>query len=210
MVDAGHFKELDNILQLLQQKSNGGSGVEGEEAADDGDAAGAAGAAEGGGATGGGGGGKAAARQTSPRQIFLFSATLMLPPNAKESNAKKLKAHKAIKSHSTMERLLSKLTFQNALKVIDLSREQLVASRLTQAVLTCMANEKDAYLHLLLRQRPGRVIVFCNAISCLRRHAAPSQLTPPQLPPPQLHRLVPTQAALAARSHADHSHRSAG
>merc|ERR1740136_357846 len=68
-----------------------------------------------------------------------------------------------------MERLLSKLTFQNALKVIDLSREQLVASRLTQAVLTCMANEKDAYLHLLLRQRPGRVIVFCNAISCLRR-----------------------------------------
>ena len=32
MVDAGHFKELDNILQLLQQKSNGGSGVEGEEA----------------------------------------------------------------------------------------------------------------------------------------------------------------------------------
>ena len=32
-----------------------------------------------------------------------------------------------------------------------------------------MSNEKDAYLHLLLRQRPGRVIVFCNAISCLRR-----------------------------------------
>ena len=32
-----------------------------------------------------------------------------------------------------------------------------------------ISNEKDAYLHLLLRQRPGRVIVFCNAISCLRR-----------------------------------------
>jgi hypothetical protein len=37
-----------------------------------------------------------------------------------------------------------------------------------------MSNEKDAYLHLLLRQRPGRVIVFCNAISCLRRRAAPA------------------------------------
>ena len=31
MVDAGHFKELDNILQLLQQRSYGGGGVEGEE-----------------------------------------------------------------------------------------------------------------------------------------------------------------------------------
>ena len=103
MVDAGHFKELDNILQLLQQRSNGGSGVEGEEEPAEGEA-------------GGGTVAKAAARQASPRQIFLFSATLMLPPNAKESNAKKLKAHKAIKSHSTMERLLSKLKFQNALK----------------------------------------------------------------------------------------------
>ena len=96
MVDAGHFKELDNILQLLQQKSNGGSGVEGEEAdtaAGEAATAGggeAAAAAAGGG--GGGGGAKAVARPTSPRQIFLFSATLMLPPNAKEANAKKLKA----------------------------------------------------------------------------------------------------------------------
>ena len=31
MVDAGHFKELDNVLQLLQQRSYGGGGVEGEE-----------------------------------------------------------------------------------------------------------------------------------------------------------------------------------
>ena len=53
--------------------------------------------------------------------------------------------------------------------MVDLSRKQLVASRLEQAVVNCMANEKDAYLHLLLKQRPGRVIVFCNAISCLRR-----------------------------------------
>ena len=97
----------------------------------------------------------------------------MLPPNAKEANAKKLKAHKQIKSHSTMERLLAKITFQNALKVVDLSRKQLVATKLQQAVVTCMSNEKDAYLHLLLRQRPGRVIVFCNAISCLRRLAPP-------------------------------------
>jgi len=57
----------------------------------------------------------------------------MLPPNAKEANAKKLKAHKQIKSHSTMERLLAKITFQNALKVVDLSRKQLVATKLQQA-----------------------------------------------------------------------------
>ena len=119
MVDAGHFKELDNILQLLQQRSNGGSGVEGEEADTAAGEAAAVGAGEAGAAAGGA---KAAARQTSPRQIFLFSATLMLPPNAKEANAKKLKAHKNInKSKSTMEALLAKLKFQNALKVLDLS-----------------------------------------------------------------------------------------
>jgi len=60
--------------------------------------------------------------------------------------------------------------------VVDLSRAELVASQLTQTKVGALPNEKDAILYLLLRSRPGRVIVFCNAISAVSRLRATLQL----------------------------------
>ena len=63
------------------------------------------------------------------------------------------------------------ITFQNKLKVVDASNPSLVASKLQQAVVTCVNADKEALLYLFLSSRAstGRTIVFCNAISCLRR-----------------------------------------
>ena len=68
-----------------------------------------------------------------------------------------------------------------------------------QAALSCMASDKEAYLYMLLRQRPGRVIVFCNAISCLRRlRALLERMQAHGAAPAALPTALPTLAALAA------------
>ena len=74
---------------------------------------------------GGGGGGRAASKGGEAaaggvrRQTFLFSATLMLPPAAREANAKRVARHKVAGGHSTMDKLLRMLRFRNTLKVGD-------------------------------------------------------------------------------------------
>lgn len=75
-----------------------------------------------------------------------------------------------------MDTLLRSVVFKNKLKVIDLSRPELVATKLEQTKLGALPNEKDALLYLLLRQRGGRSIVFCNAISAVSRLRALLQL----------------------------------
>ena len=156
MVEAGHFRELRNILGQVERKVTNDDGAEGFAEEEDTAAATAAAGAP-----------SAAAK----RQTFLFSATLMLPPNAKEANAKALAKAKPTKKDSTMDTVLRMLVFRNSLKVIDLSRPELVAAGLTQAQLSCTHEEKDVFLFLLLRTRlaSGRTIVFTNAVTALVR-----------------------------------------
>ena len=59
---------------------------------------------------------RATVAATAPRQTFLFSATLMLPPNAKEMNAKRLAKHKATSTESTMDQVLRMIVFRNEMK----------------------------------------------------------------------------------------------
>ena len=107
------------------------------------------------------------------RQTFLFSATLMLPPKARESNAKRLTKQKPGSSGGAgaMDSVMRTIVFHNPLKVVDLSRQGLVATNLEQSQISCMHDEKDAYLMLLLRTRlaTGRTIVFTNAVTALVR-----------------------------------------
>jgi len=142
MVEAGHYKELESIL--LRFEISAAAEEDGSDAA-------------------------APPRVGAGRQTFLFSATLMLPPAAREMNAHRLKKHKAIAPDSTMDKLLRTIKFHNTMKVVDLTRSQLVAARLTQKKISCMQKEKEVFLYLTLRAYPGRTIVFCNAITCLQR-----------------------------------------
>eukprot|EP00965_Chrysotila_dentata_P172939 5707489-Pleurochrysis_carterae.AAC.1 len=51
------------------------------------------------------------------RQTLLFSATLMLPPAAREAHAKKIKAHKPIPTGSAMDTLMRAVPLTQKLKV---------------------------------------------------------------------------------------------
>ena len=113
--------------------------------------------------------GEGAGGAASHRQTFLFSATLMLPPAAREINAKRLKRHQAVKPDSTMDKLLRTVKFQNAMKVIDLTRSQLVATKLTQRKISCL--QVQSSLSLSLSHTRARAVVL--SIAC-GRFAAPS------------------------------------
>ena len=54
-------------------------------------------------------------------------------------------------------------------KVVDLTRKVGTAETLTESKIHCAATEKDLYLYYFLQQHPGRTMVFCNSIDCVRR-----------------------------------------
>jgi len=54
-------------------------------------------------------------------------------------------------------------------KVVDLSRSEGIAGTITETKITCSLNEKDYYLYYLFTVHPGRMLVFCNSIDCVRR-----------------------------------------
>lgn len=43
------------------------------------------------------------------------------------------------------------------------------AHNLTECRLICSIDQKDYYLYYFLRRHPGRTIVFCNSIDCVKR-----------------------------------------
>jgi ATP-dependent RNA helicase DDX24/MAK5 len=45
------------------------------------------------------------------------------------------------------------------------------AGTLTEARILCTLEEKDLYLYYFIQQHPGRTLIFCNSISCVRRLA---------------------------------------
>ena len=191
MVEAGHFRELRSILNLIEKGSRpedeegfeapmieevGAEHEEGDEEEEE----------------------KAEENQGGDsgalkRQTFLFSATLMLPPKAREANAKRIAKHKQPVTTPSqgkggggngsngsgngnggggaMDSIMKQIVFRNPLKLVDLSRKQLVTTNLEQAQLTVQKEEKDAFLFLLLRTRlsTGRTIVFTNAVTALVR-----------------------------------------
>ena len=65
------------------------------------------------------------------RQTFLFSATLMLPSNAREFNARFIKKGKSSQD-ITMDTLLQKIKLKKKTKIVDLSQEHFMSSNIEQ------------------------------------------------------------------------------
>lgn len=85
------------------------------------------------------------------RQTLLFSATLTT-------------------AAFSIEKLLESIHFHNQLHTINLTPQQVVATKLTELRIECAEQEKDLYLvYCLHTLPPGRVLVFVNSIDCLRR-----------------------------------------
>jgi len=87
----------------------------------------------------------------------VFSATLSLEtPSFKSKRKNKLSN-------------IVKLVGLKDHKVIDLTNKRAVVGTLTESQLVCRNDEKDLYLYYFLLMYPGRTLVFCNSIDCVRR-----------------------------------------
>ncbi|KAH3764225.1 ATP-dependent RNA helicase [Pelomyxa schiedti] len=140
MVEEGHFRELDRILDCLLN-STGKSGTL-----------------------------KPILRQTfifsatltyvpkftrrKRKPTTLDDGTVAVPP-PETSNA--LKA------------LLDKVDFQRKFEVIDVTTEKLTVSQLQEFQQSCMPAEKDVLLFSFIKKHPGRTLIFVNTISMVRR-----------------------------------------
>ena len=147
MIEKGHYAELTNILSAVE-------------------------------AAGGSSGEPLPAGEQQRRQTFVLSATLVVGaafrqrltrPGASLGAGAKPKTTK----QGTVSALLERVPFTGTPAVIDCTNKaRPVASRIVEAVFEGTDEERDAALCCILSQYPGRTLVFCNAISCVRRVAA--------------------------------------
>ena len=102
------------------------------------------------------------------RQTFVFSATLSLVHDLPKHKAGK-KGAKKLTPEEKLKELMGMVGVKSRPKVVDLTRKIGTAETLTESRINCSNTEKDFYLYYFLQQHPGRTIVFCNSIDCVRR-----------------------------------------
>lgn len=120
-------------------------------------------------------------RKRKMRQILVFSATLTFVhegPSRLQLGGRKRSGWKRSGSEVGVKRKMSELIQlfgmrEECVKVIDLT-ERGRSGRpdrdvLRESCITCRKEEKDLYLYYFLFEFPGRSIVFCNSVDCLRR-----------------------------------------
>lgn len=54
-------------------------------------------------------------------------------------------------------------------KIVDITNSTGTAKLLTESRILCQMDQKDVYLYYFLQKHPGRTIVFCNSIECVKR-----------------------------------------
>ena len=104
------------------------------------------------------------------RQNFVFSATLSLVHDLPKHLVGKKRA-KAVTSEEKLEQVMSAIGVKekSSRKVVDLTSKMGTARTLTESRIHCDVAEKDVYLYYFTQMHPGRTLVFCNSIDCVRR-----------------------------------------
>lgn len=106
------------------------------------------------------------------RQNFIFSATLTMvhdiPDHLKKKNMNRRKKIEGISVEQKTKSLIDGLGISQP-KIVDITQSQGTAESLTECRIVCSIKEKDYYLYYFLQKHPGRTIVFCNSIDCVRR-----------------------------------------
>lgn len=111
------------------------------------------------------------------RQNFVFSATLTmvhdLPKYLHQKNAGRKNKLQKQSVDEKLQILIQQLGISQP-KVVDITPRETTggtAQRLTECRISCPLEQKDLYLYYFLQKHPGRTIVFCNSIECVRRLA---------------------------------------
>ncbi|KAJ6719329.1 ATP-DEPENDENT RNA HELICASE DDX24 [Salix purpurea] len=153
MIENGHFRELQSIIDMLPMASGsiGGQSQSSENCE------------------------TLSNMQIKKRQTFVFSATLALSGDFR----KKLKRG-SLKSKQSMadglnsiEMLSERAGMRANAAIIDLTNASILANKLEESFIECMEEDKDAYLYYILSVHgQGRTIVFCTSIAALRHTSA--------------------------------------
>ncbi|XP_034478106.1 ATP-dependent RNA helicase DDX24 [Drosophila innubila] len=108
------------------------------------------------------------------RQNFVFSATLTLvhdlPEHMQKRNVGKRPKFTKQTVDQKIESLIEELGISQP-KIVDITSSQQTSHTLTESRLLCAIDEKDYYLYYFVQRHPGRTIVFCNSIDCVKRLA---------------------------------------
>ncbi|CAL1286602.1 unnamed protein product [Larinioides sclopetarius] len=102
------------------------------------------------------------------RQTFVFSATLTLIHDVPNRIALKKRKKKITQASQKIESLVKLFGMKNP-KVIDITKKTAVVDTLTETQIMCSIEDKDSYLYYFILMHPGRTLVFCNSIDCVRR-----------------------------------------
>ena len=169
LLSDGHFKEVDEILNVLTRVDDNGEGEED---------------------------GLTTRATKTDRQTLVFSATFHKELQQKLANKAKTWSQKIATKAEPLEYLLQKLNFREAHpKFIDANPAHQMASGLTEYLTECGGTEKDHYLYALLIQNPRkRILVFTNSVSAVRRLTPFLQNL--ALPAYALHSQMPQKARL--------------
>nr|XP_029713609.1 ATP-dependent RNA helicase DDX24 [Aedes albopictus] len=110
---------------------------------------------------------------TKLRRNYIFSATLTMDHDLPEHLVAKAKKNKKV--HITKETIgqrlnnLIQIIGMTNPKVVDITQEHGTAHTLIESRILCKAEHKDYYLYYFLQRHPGRTLVFCNSIDCVKR-----------------------------------------
>ncbi|XP_063863620.1 ATP-dependent RNA helicase DDX24-like [Scylla paramamosain] len=102
------------------------------------------------------------------RQTFVFSATLTMVHSTPKRMQLKKKVAKMTPSWK-ISQLAKLIGVKPHRKVVDVTRKVGTAESLTESRINCTKDQKDLYLYYFLKRYPGRTLVFCNSIDCVRR-----------------------------------------
>ncbi|XP_050218479.1 DEAD-box ATP-dependent RNA helicase 13 [Mercurialis annua] len=149
MIENGHFRELQSIIDMLPMASGSVDG----KSPDTQNCV------------------TRSSLQRKKRQTFVFSATIALSADFR----KKLKRGMLKQKQSgpeglnSIENLSERAGMRPNAAIIDLTNASILAHKLEESFIDCQEDDKDAYLYYILSVHgQGRTIVFCTSIAALR------------------------------------------
>lgn len=104
-------------------------------------------------------------------QTIVCSATLTLDGKGRIRNAKKKSKKEGEENFDALETICNKLRFKTKQpKVINLTNEMKLPSKLVETYHRCQTVEKDLYTFYFLQNHPNEsTIIFANSITCIKR-----------------------------------------
>ncbi|XP_045794355.1 DEAD-box ATP-dependent RNA helicase 13 [Trifolium pratense] len=149
MVQNGHFKELQSIIDMLPM-----SNIPGEDNSQDAQNC-----------------VTVSSFQRKKRQTLVFSATVALSADFRKKlkRGSMQKKQPSTDSLDSIENLSERAGMRPNAAIIDLTNPSILAAKIEESFIECTEDNKDAHLYYILTVHgQGRTIVFCTSIAALR------------------------------------------